>query len=163
MASSSSGGFIVWPEQPSTSQSAFQPPEAAKCCYTLCDSGHGVNNNVFYFSFSSSQLWAARLKRIRTPTCVTSRRGRTTTLTGCCFGRTVRRTPAPTCCVVSLNESYLIKRGPRSSVATKPGFPPVLLCLTLYKLKKKKLRLPSEKPPRFMNQLFTRAPVSVSL
>lgn len=114
-----------------TRQSAFQPPEAAKCCYTLCDSGHGVNNNVFYFSFSSSQLWAARLKRIRTPACATSRRGRTTTLTGCCFGRTVRRTPAPTCCGVSLNESYLIKRGPRSSVATKPGFPPILLCLTL--------------------------------
>lgn len=47
------------------------------------------------------QQLGARLKRTRTPACVTSPRGRRMTLTGCCSGRTVPPTPALTSCGVS--------------------------------------------------------------
>lgn len=72
---------------------------------------HGINHDLNFSLSSSPQLWAAPLRRIRTPTCATSRRGRRTTSTGCCFGRTVHRMPAPTCCGVSpLYKPYLLKK-----------------------------------------------------
>lgn len=92
---------------------------------------------VFHFSLTFSQLWAARSKRIQTPTCVTSRRGRRTTLTGCCFGHTVRRTPAPTCCTVSLSESYLIKRRQKFLLAQNQLFH-LFFCVWLSKNEGKK-------------------------
>lgn len=59
-----------------------------------------IDGRCFYIPLYFQQP-AARLKRIQTPVCVTSPRGRRMTLTGCCYGRTVPRMPALTSCEVS--------------------------------------------------------------
>lgn len=65
-------------------------------CGEIKVKGCQVTSSLFPF-----QRLGARLRRTRTPACVTSPRGRRMTLTGCCSGPTAPPTPALTSCGVS--------------------------------------------------------------